>query len=106
MKKTILLLALAFSVPAFADSAAGGAGGGSGSGPAKAVVAPTPTPTPTPVPSIVLSDGNTYTGVQIEKTIKELQQRVQELTNERNGYLGQLVDLSAQLQKLQQPPAK
>lgn len=72
------------------------------------VPSPTPTPTPvptaapTPEPTITMPDGKAYTAADIVKTIRELQGRIDEVTNERNNYLGQMVDLNTQLQKLQQ----
>ena len=113
MKKIILLLALAFSVPTLivpllaSDAPSGGSGSGSGNSKSVVVPAPTPTPTPAPVPTITMPDGKAYTAAEIEKAVRELQQRIQELTTERNNYLGQIVDLTNQLQQKQaQPLAK
>jgi hypothetical protein len=63
---------------------------------AAAVVTPTPTPAPTPkpAPTITLADGHAYTA-------EELQDRITELVNERNSYVGQVIDLNTQVQKLQ-----
>ena len=68
---------------------------------ADATPTPVPTPTPTPVATIRLSDGHDYTAAQIEQGTRELQTRVNELLQQRNAYLGQIVDLDSQLKKLQ-----
>lgn len=59
---------------------------------------PTPTPTPTPAPTITLSNGVKLTAAQIEQEFKDLNERIAELTNERNTFAGQTLDLQYQMQ--------
>jgi len=70
---------------------------------------PTPPPTPTqavkaaPEPTLILADGKPHTAAEVTQILKEAGDRIAELTQQRNAYLGEVVDLQNQLQKLQQP---
>ena len=75
---------------------------------AAAAPSPTPTPAPTPPPpTIVLTDQNgrsaPFTAAQIEQSIRDANQRIADLTNERNALAGQVIDLTNQVQKMQSP---
>lgn len=54
------------------------------------------------VPTLTMPDGKAYTAEQIIAVVKEKDDRIAELTAERNQYLGIMVDLQTQLQKLKQ----
>lgn len=81
------------------------------SGSALAADTPAPVPSPAPEPTLHFPDGHDYTVGQILQVEGMLQQRVNEVTAERNNLAGQVIDLSAQIQRLQQqqqqqpPPA-
>lgn len=77
------------------------------SGSALAADTPAPVPSPAPEPTLHFPDGHDYTLGQILQVEGMLQQRVNEVTAERNNLAGQVIDLSAQIQRLQQqqPPA-
>ena len=58
-------------------------------------------PATIPEKTVTLDDGKEYTAAQILAFWKKAQERIDDLTNQRNQLAGQVLDLTTQIQKAQ-----